>query len=218
MHIIHKKKLHRSAPKSSIAQLHGWKKLQYIWDYYKLPLALLCLVLYAAGYLLYGHFTHKEVRLYAAFVNVAPSERLTSALSDEFLDAQNMDTAKNEFHLYKALHLTNDEANPYHEYTHASRMKILAAIDAEQLDVVLMDQEAFEAFSQNGYLCNLEEILSPDDSIPYTALAKEHPTGIALTQFPLIEQAGFDGTVYLGIIANSPRKETAVEYIRYLAH
>lgn len=69
--------------------------------------------------------------------------------------------------LYQNLYLTDDENNPYHEYTYASRMKILAAIDDEQLDVVLMDREAFDAFSQNGYLCNIETLLSDADASFY---------------------------------------------------
>ena len=32
----------------NLRTLHGRKKVQYIWDYYKLPLAVLCIVLYAA--------------------------------------------------------------------------------------------------------------------------------------------------------------------------
>ena len=55
----------------NLRTLHGRKKVQYIWDYYKLPLAVLCIVLYAAGYMLYGRITHKDTVLYTALVNVA---------------------------------------------------------------------------------------------------------------------------------------------------
>ncbi|MBD5444592.1 MAG: hypothetical protein HDR29_03470 [Lachnospiraceae bacterium] len=32
----------------------------------------------------------------------------------------------------------------------------------------------------------------------------------------LILREGFDGTLYLGIISNAPRMDTAVAYLRYL--
>ena len=147
--------------------------------------------------------------------------------------------------LYTGLYLTDDETNPYHEYTYASRMKILASIDGKQLDVVLMNKEAFDAFSQNGYLCDLEELLSSEDvdlynrlkphlvtntvilednstdlqldpSITYQAVTEEHPFGLDLSQTSMISDAGFSDIVYLGIIANSPRTEEAIEYVRYL--
>ena len=230
-----------------LKNLHGLKKVQYIWDYYKLPMVVLCIFLYIIAYSLYRHFAHKETVLYTALVNVSASESLTAQLSTDFLDYLEKDTSQNTMQLYTGLYLTDDETNPYHEYTYASRMKILAAIDGEQLDVVLMNKEAFDAFSQNGYLCDLLELLSDidtvllnewkpylvtntiilednsvdlqfDPSIPYQAVTEEHPVGLDMSQSGLIGEAMFDDTVYLGIIANSPRKETAIDYIKYLMY
>lgn len=215
------------------------------WDYYKLPIVVLCILLYILGYSLYGHFTHKETILYTALVNVSASDSLTEQLSTGFLDSLDQDTSKTTMQLYTGLYLTDDETNPYHEYTYASRMKILASIDGKQLDVVLMNKEAFDAFSQNGYLCDLEELLSSEDvdlynrlkphlvtntvilednstdlqldpSITYQAVTEEHPFGLDLSQTSMISDAGFSDIVYLGIIANSPRTEEAIDYVRYL--
>lgn len=225
--------------------LHGPQKIRYIWDYYKLPIVVLCILLYILGYSLYGHFTHKETILYTALVNVSASDSLTEQLSTGFLDSLDQDTSKTTMQLYTGLYLTDDETNPYHEYTYASRMKILASIDGKQLDVVLMNKEAFDAFSQNGYLCDLEELLSSEDvdlynrlkphlvtntvilednstdlqldpSITYQAVTEEHPFGLDLSQTSMISDAGFSDIVYLGIIANSPRTEEAIDYVRYL--
>ena len=225
--------------------LHGLQKIRYIWDYYKLPIVVLCILLYILGYSLYGHFTHKEKILYTALVNVSASDSLTEQLSTGFLDSLDQDTSKTTMQLYTGLYLTDDETNPYHEYTYASRMKILASIDGKQLDVVLMNKEAFDAFSQNGYLCDLEELLSSEDvdlynrlkphlvtntvilednstdlqldpSITYQAVTEEHPFGLDLSQTSMISDAGFSDIVYLGIIANSPRTEEAINYVRYL--
>ena len=225
--------------------LHGPQKIRYIWDYYKLPIVVLCILLYILGYSLYGHFTHKEKILYTALVNVSASDSLTEQLSTGFMDSLDQDTSKTTMQLYTGLYLTDDETNPYHEYTYASRMKILASIDGKQLDVVLMNKEAFDAFSQNGYLCDLEELLSSEDvdlynrlkphlvtntvilednstdlqldpSITYQAVTEEHPFGLDLSQTSMISDAGFSDIVYLGIIANSPRTEEAIDYVRYL--
>lgn len=225
--------------------LHGPQKIRYIWDYYKLPIVVLCILLYILDYSLYGHFTHKEKILYTALVNVSASDSLTEQLSTGFLDSLDQDTSKTTMQLYIGLYLTDDETNPYHEYTYASRMKILASIDGKQLDVVLMNKEAFDAFSQNGYLCDLEELLSSEDvdlynrlkphlvtntvilednstdlqldpSITYQAVTEEHPFGLDLSQTSMISDAGFSDIVYLGIIANSPRTEEAIDYVRYL--
>ena len=234
-----------SSEREKLQSLHGLKKAQYIWDYYKLPLVVLCIILYVIVYSLYGHFTHKETVLYTALVNVSVNDSLAGQLSTGFLDYLGKDPSKNSVQLYTGLYLTDDETNSYHEYTYASRMKILASIDSEQLDVVLMNREAFDAFSQNGYLCNLEELLSDQDaalynrlkpylavntiilednsidlqfdpSLTYEAVTEEHPVGLDLSVAGLIHQAGFNDTVYLGIIQNSTRKDAAVNYVKYL--
>ena len=228
-----------------INTLHGRKKIQHILAYYKFPLIVLCIFLYAVGAALYGHFTHKDVVLYTALINVSAGEDLTRQLGTDYVDYLNLDASKNELQLYTGLYLTDDELNAYHEYTYASRMKILATIDGEVLDVALMNREAFDAFSQKGYLCDLDDLLSRespalyekvkayladsiiilednaidvqwDSSIPYSAVTEEYSFGLDLSQAGPIRRAGFGEPVYLGIIANSPRKEAAVAYLEYL--
>ncbi|MDE7415683.1 MAG: hypothetical protein K2N44_05100 [Lachnospiraceae bacterium] len=229
----------------NLKSLNGKSKIQYIWDYYKLPLALFGILLYILVYISYNHFTHKDTILYAALVNVNAGDDLTEGLSDDFVEYLNLDPSKNRLELYTGLYLTDDEQNAYFQYAYASRMKILAAIDGEVLDIVLMNQEAFDAFSQNGYLYDLEDFLLQTDSVlydtikqdfaenitilddnfielqldpsvAYHAITEEHYYGIDLSHTELIRNAGFKEPVYLGILANSPRRDSAVSYLKYL--
>lgn len=216
----------KSIQNETFRQLHGKKKIQYIWDYYKFPLLILCVLIYIFVYSIYRHLSHKDIILYTAFVNVSTGEDLTKELSDGFLEFQTIDTKKNKIYLYSGLYLTENEANIYYKYTYASQIKILAAIDGEQLDVVFMNQEAFDAFSQNGYLCDLSQLLIEKNSKLYERLRpflitnlsilEDNPIGLDLSQSPIIQKAGFQETVYLGIIANSSRKDCAVSYLQYL--
>ncbi len=227
-----------------LATLHGRKKVQHILAYYKFPLVILCILLYFIGYHLYGKLTHKDVLLYTALVNVTAGETLTEKLEGDFLDYLEADTSSCKLELYTGLYLTDDELSAWHEYTYASRMKILAAIEGQLMDIVLMNKEAFDAFSQNGYLYDLDSFLSANDpdlhealkhdlagnivilednaddlaldpSLPYRAVTQEHFYGLDLSGTKLIRQAGFTDTVYLGVIANTPRTETVIEYIRW---
>lgn len=221
------------------------KKIQYIWDYYKLPFVTAGILLYILIYILYNHFSHKDIILYTALVNVNAGEYLTEGLSNGFLEYMNLNPSKNKLELYTGLYLTDDEMNAYHQYAYASRMKILAIIDGKLLDIVLMNKEAFDAFSQNGYLCDLEAFLQQadsvlyntikqdfaanitilednsielqlDSSIAYHAITEEHYYGIDLSRTELIHNAEFTEPVYLGILANSPRHDNAVAYLKYL--
>lgn len=237
---------HTLSPKRKyLKNLQGKQRLQYIWDYYKLP-AVICLILiYMAGYAVHGHFSRKETLLYAGLVNISASEQLKDELSDGFIGHLDADISKKELELYTGLYLTDDPGDPNHEYTYASRIKIIAAVDDERLDVVLMNKEVFDAFSQSGYLCNMEELLSDldydtklnitpylaantvilednaDDLPPgrpadYKAVTEEYPMGLLVSQKGIFKKAGFGGDVYLGVVKNSPRTDMAIEYINYL--
>lgn len=162
--------------------------------------------------------------LYTALVNITAGNSLTTQLSTGFLNYLGTDTDKNDCHLYTDLYLAENK----------------------QLDVVLMNQESFDTFSQNGYLCNLRELLSSSDSDlceklePYTVsntvipkdytmelppdspgtnntVAYESPTGLDMLALEgILRKAGFKDKVYLGVIKNSPRKDSSIDYIKYL--
>lgn len=228
----------------NLRRLHGKQKLQFLWDYYKLPLAVLCIAVSVAAYSIYGHMTQKKTILYTALINVTAGEELRQNLTDAFLKSIDIDSSKNNCQLYTGLYLTEDMNSAYHAYTYASRMKILAAIDARQMDVALMDQEAFDAFSQNGYLYEMDcffsehtplyETLKPyfaentvilkdnsldlyfDETAIYDAETETHVMGIDLSGSPVIQKAGFRDTVYLGILKNTLHKDAVIEFLQYL--
>jgi len=106
-----------TAGKGESRNLHGVQKIQYIWDYYKIPIVICAIILYIAAHFVYGRFEHKDVIMYTALVNVNAGEDLTKDLSSNFLESRNFDTAKNELYLYSGLYLSDDENNAYHEYT-----------------------------------------------------------------------------------------------------
>lgn len=226
-------------------QLHSKQKIQYVWDYYKFPIAVCFIFLYIIGYTIYGHFSKNDIILYTALVNVSIGDQVNTQLSDGFINFIDADSSKNDVQLYTGLYLTNDRGDPNHEYTYASRIKIIASIDGEQLDIVLMNKEAFDTFSSNGYLCNLEYLLQNSDSdvykklkpylvtntvilednsedlmvnesLDYQAVTEEYPMGLNVSQKGLFKQAGFKSDVYLGVIGNSPHMDMAVKYINYL--
>ena len=45
-----KTKQKASVEREKLKSLHGLKKIQYIWDYYKLPILVACVILYILGY------------------------------------------------------------------------------------------------------------------------------------------------------------------------
>ena len=224
--------------------LKGTAKCQYIWDYYKLQIFLICIIVYVLCYLLYRGVTTEHPQLYLAYVNVDVGDTLSRHLTDEFIDFLEPEEKHSVVKTTNRLALTENLQHVDGSYVYASQMKILSEIENQHLDVVIMNREAFDAFSQNGFLFNLKdlsetchlqnlepyfieniEILSDnatdvmlDPSVEYQSEITTYPMGIDITDFPIIRDAGFPDRVYLGIIANTPRPETAAAYASYLLY
>ena len=137
--------------------------------------------------------------------------------------------------LYRNLYLSEDPDASDHEYAYASRMKLLATVNSRQLDLVLMNREAYNLCSASGYLLDLSDILDSacltanqvileDNAVEYNLNATQEYTAVTetvynaleLTQLSAFQKAGFSDSVYIGIIANTPRLPESQDYLDYL--
>ena len=190
----------RADRREAFRRMSAAQKADYIFSYYKLPIVLALLFAYILCYGLYRHFSRKEVLLYVACANVVISEDTAEALSEAFVRDSGKDVRKCEVLLYRNLYLSDNPTLANHQYAYASRLKLLAMIDAEQIDVVLMNQEAYDFLAENEYLATIE-----------------HGTNaVNVSRFPVFQNADFTDSVFLGVIPNSPRMASALEYIAYL--
>lgn len=232
----------RMENKEALARMNLLQRLDHIFEYYKFPLVLILIAVVAAGSVLYYRLTRREALLYVAYANISIGETLDGAISEDYPRAIGADPVKCEVRLYRNLYLSQDVTVQNHEYAYASQLKVMAAMANGQLDVVLMNREAYDILSAGGYLMPLEGFLKGelsgrtagrlvsntvilsdndiehrlDESIPYRAETEEVANAILISAFPLFAQADFSGDVYLGVVGNSERTEAVLQYIDYL--
>ena len=123
-------------------------------------------------------------------------------------------------------------------------MKILGAINAKQMDIVLMNDNAYSQMSSSGLLMDMNTVLkndaqlyedlSPyltegtvileDNSIEfklneadtYEAVTEQQLNAVDVSEFPVFRNAGIDGNLYIGVIGNTPRVEKVQAFLAYL--
>ena len=223
-------------------------KIQYIWDYYKVPLFIAALVIYIIGYIGFRYAARKDILLYIAAVNT-PVQKETEEYINSFPESEyavsDADNPKDSgrkaaVSLVQDLYLLSDPDSEYHQYVYASRIKILASIEAEKLDIVLADREAMDAFAAQGFLMPLEPVFSDDpqilerletgtvilednhldvmldESVPYEAVTRAEKAYLDLSGLSSLPGMPEDRPVYLGIIANTPRQNAALAFVRRL--
>jgi len=235
----------RAALRAAFQKMSLADKAEYIYSYYKLPILLGLIALFLLCSAVYQQLTKKEAVLYLACINVSVGDDLGAELNGGFISASGADPKKAEVSLYHGLYLSDDPSPENHEYGYASKLKLMAAIEAKQLDVVLMNREAYDIYSRNGYLLELDSLLSQDEALyralepsltvntivlednaieyalneahRYQEVTEEAVNGLDLSPSPMFRDAGFPEPVYLGVIANSPRLPAVLRYIGYLA-
>ena len=141
------------------------EKAEYIWAYFKLPIVLSVVAVAFLISTVYREVTRKEVLLYTAHINVTVGEDLEARLIGNFVPVTGADPKKAEVSLDAGLYLSDDPSVENHEYSYASKLKLMASIEAKQLDVVLMNREGYDLVSQEGYLLDLDALLSSDESL-----------------------------------------------------
>ena len=231
----------RQKKKEQFAAMSPRKKAEHIWEYYRAHIFLAAIILAILVSSVRSVAARKDPMLYMAFTNVTVSETLETGLTEGYLTSREYDTKKQEIFLHKDLYLSANPSAENAEYAYTCGLKIMATMESETLDLVLMNQEAYDLCSSSGYLLDLSEVIDPADprfspyltenlvilednsmevslgeAAEYTAVTETAINGLDVSELPLFKNAGFSGRVYLGIAANSPRLSQCADYLLFL--
>ena len=227
----------KAAHKAAFEAMSPAQKAEHIFTYHKWTILLILLTILVLGSIIHRQLTQKKPVLYLAVINAAFGEDVEKGLTEDFLVKAGFDTRRQEVYLYRDLYLSENADALNHEYAYASKVKLSGAISAEKLDLVLMNRDAYDIFSRQGYLMELpshsdalspyvteNEVILSDNSVDYLLgnaaqeqiVTKTVPNALIVSSLPLFRDAGFDGDLYLGVISNSPRQEEAEAYFQYI--
>lgn len=233
----------RQAHREAFARMSLGERAEYIFAYYKLELVIALIIMVAVGSVARYALTHKDAVLYVAYANVTVSDEIDARIGEGYLRARGLDGRRSEVYQYRGLYLSDKASTPDHQYAYASRLKLLAAIDASELDVVFMNQEAYDLLSAGGYLLDLGSLGQSDPSfselagdllVTNTVVREDNSLEVELGEADTYEavtdevanaldvtgalggEDAYTGTIYLGIVGNTPRQDEALAFISYL--
>ena len=154
----------RKQERQKIASLHGKKRLQYLWDYYKVWLVFLAIAIVA-------------VNIAVTIVRGLMTKTLlqVSALSADY--SATGDQMQKDFSSYigglkKHEELSFDLSIDLHpgavtQAEQVADVKLQVQVSSGTLDVVLVPDYAFSYIQQRGMLMSLDDVLSPDEIETY---------------------------------------------------
>ncbi len=230
----------KAANRAAFHSLSPAAKAEHIWIYYKWFIILGAAALIILGSVVYRALTRKDPVLYLGFANVSLDSVTEGRISEGYLESAGFDPQRREILMYRDLYFSEEAAGEAHKMAYATQIKMMAAIEKQQMDLVLMSGSAWDILSKRGYLLDLgqlpslspalrellaeNEVILEDNSLEYElgeapelrVLTEPAANALDLTELPLFQAVGLTEPLYFGIIANSPRQERCLDYVSYL--
>lgn len=203
-------------------ELNTKQKAEYIWDYYKLPILAVLIVIVIGAYLIGVVVKGTEPVATLVVVNAAAGRGYEETDFSDFMEEYDYNPAKQEVVVDTGY--TLDSTNPTgNAYTYQALITVVSAGGA---DVLSADEEMFFHLAEAGGCADLaaclteEELEELKDDIVYVKLeGMEEPyaAGIRLGSDSWFVKNGYyeDGCV-VGIAAGTMHEEGAVRLLRYV--
>ena len=157
--------------KTPFKELNFNQKVQYIWDYYKIPIIAVIIVIAVAASFVHDITSQKHTALSVVCVNVAGgADTDGDSLFGDVLKSSGYDTSKNEISVNTNINISLDSNGLDYQ-----NMAVLAAhFSAHDYNICFMDDKTFDHYAESGTFCDLRDYLEDEtlekyaDSLTYT--------------------------------------------------
>ena len=172
--------------KTPFKELTFSQKIQYIWDYYKIPIFLVIIGIIAVTTFICGRLAQKNTVLSVLCVNAENSttEDNGADIFNDFLTDNGYDLSKDEIALNKNICVDVDKSGLDYQ-----NMAVLTAYFASnEYDICFMDDKTFDYYAKNVCFEDISKYLDKavlekyKDRLAYVTIdGKEYPCGIRLS-------------------------------------
>lgn len=188
-------------------------KLDYLWDYYKVPIIGAVSAIVLVIYILYLIFRHvPEDILNVTLINSGVSSEDEIVFDDEYLLFTGLDPENYQVSL--GTHITIDNG-----MSSRSREFVAAKILAEEIDVLVWDETAYGYVKTLGASSDLSNYLPEEYVQKYDNYAVYENGSLIGFVFDGNKEISKDlamDKAYVGMIVNAVNQDEAVRFIEYL--
>ena len=198
-------------------------KIQFIWDYYKIPIIFIVTILSLALIIRISNIGRKDASMYVVLLNNDSSlVECDAKVFDMVLENSSIDLKGKEVDVNDKLMLGFED----NEKADIETLQILTALfTISDLDLYVADQKYFDYFAEDGGYCDLSRLIDKEllekvssdlyyleDSNGYKYVA-----GIILHKGSILHEANYyHDDVIMGVTANANNMDVAIEFIRLM--
>ena len=211
------------ADKAALARLQGKDKIEFLWDYYKLPIISLACVLVIAVLVLLSGTGHRDVAMYAVLVNTDRlDEAPDPAILETLLEQGGMELRGKRIDVSVDLYLGQD----YDQLNDGQTIQVLAALfGIRGLDFFAADEPVFRSYAEQDAFVDLSLLIEPalleghsGDLYYYeNSEGRQILGGVILHAGSPLHRAGYyHGDIVVGAAASAQNLEAAVLFLKQL--
>ena len=214
------------------------KKIEYIWDYYKAPIIITIVLIFAVTSFVHGRLTAKTTIFRLAMIGSNVTELAQENLMDGFYyTCPGFNPDKEQMILDANYDLDDPGLGAY-----TTQTRLLAEYSAGTIDATIASEETIKALAESQAFADLSEAL-PEDLMseienrnieliyneyedPATGELHKYPAAVNISGSSVIrsgftESTGdtlpyYDGDCFYGICPNSSNLENSIEFLKYL--
>lgn len=193
------------------------ENIAYIWDYYKLPMIAVPLLLVVIGYFIAGFSSPKEELFYLYFINQPLNEDARIQLETEFASFGNETGDVDGVTVDASLTITPDAPD------YDSQMSFTASIAGHTIDVMIADEPFLDYYAKMDSLADLSGLLPEelyDALTPYLVMKEDesgilHAYGLNVSDCPGLSSLQLEHPI-LTVAKVSEHRDADISFIRYL--
>ncbi len=208
------------ADKKTLAGLDKTAKRQFIWDYYKMPIAAAVIIVVLAVCAVVSLATQQKTAMYAVFVNTDVTDvQRDSTVLDTLLEQGGMNMNRRTVDVTDDLYLGQEHNSMYDGQT----IQVLASLfGISGLDVFAADKEVFDryavqdAFADLAILVDKQLLEEYSDDLYYyeNSDGKMILGGIVLHPGSVLHEAGYyHDDIIIGAAVKAQNLEEAIVFI-----
>ncbi|MBP3490220.1 MAG: hypothetical protein J6K53_17795 [Roseburia sp.] len=194
------------------------KRLQYIWDYYKLPLIGIPLAILLIIFVVKSLSVNTEPDFSLYLINHTVTEEARAAFEASLCDTLCPDADASAVYVDATLTIT--PSSPDYE----SQMSFTTAIAGHTIDVMIADGEFLTFYAAKDAFYDLSELLPEElyeQLTPYLLYAEDangisHAYGLDVSDCPLLAELGLNAPV-LTVAKGTEHVDMVLEFVRVIA-
>lgn len=210
--------------KESFQRMTIGKKLEHIWEYYKLPLLGIALALFLIIYTIVKLVSPEpEILMHAALVNASPMLAEEEDTFARYLKEHDYDPAEETIAVNASLYFDREHMS---ESNAVSYQALAAMVMVGEIDLLTGDADTFDLLGKGSGLMEMEDVLPPEIyekyqdrlyTVEQEETGQELVCGVWLADINSLTRDGYYVTkVLAGIPTTAANPDMAKEVLLYL--